>query len=60
VAVANAYHFESGFGIIVDRLRIVETAAARLAEAYDGTSDSTLSSLEAWTEEVLHLAREAA
>ena len=60
VAVANAYHFESGFGIIVDRLRIVETAAARLAEAHDGTSDSTLSSLESWMGEVLHLARESA
>ena len=60
VAVANAYHFERGFGVIVDRLRIVETAAARLAEAYDGTSDSTLSSLEAWMGEVLHLARESA
>ena len=60
VAVANAYHLERGFGIIVDRLRIVETAAARLAEAHDGTSDSTLSSLEAWVEEVRRLARESA
>ena len=58
IAIANAYHFERGFGIIVDRLRIVEAAAARLAEAHDGASDSTLSSLEAWTKEVLHLARE--
>ena len=60
VAVANAYHFERGFGIIIDRLRIVETAAVRLAKAYDGTSDSTLGSLESWMGEVLHLARESA
>jgi hypothetical protein len=31
-----------------------------LAEAHDGTSDSTLSSLESWMGEVLHLARESA
>ena len=47
VAVANAYRFERGFGIVVGRLRIAEAAAARLAEAHDGASDSTLSSLEA-------------
>ena len=58
VAVDNAYHIERGFGIIVDRLRIVETAAVGLAETHDGVSNSTLSSLEAWTEEVLRLARE--
>ena len=60
VAVANAYHFERGFGIVVDRLRIVETAAARLAESHNDASDSTLSSLEAWMGEVLHLARGSA
>ena len=58
VAVAYAYHFERGFGIVVDRTRIVETAASRLAEAPAGAS--TLSDLEAWMEEVLHLARESA
>lgn len=58
VAVDYAYHLERGFGIIVDRLRIVETAASRLADAHDGTRDSTLSALESWMEEVLRLARD--
>lgn len=58
VAVDTAYHLEHGFGIVVDRLRIVETAAPRLAESHNEASDSTLSSLHAWTEEVLNLARE--
>jgi len=57
IAIANAYHFERGFGIIVDRLRIVEAASARLAEARDAARGSTVSSLEAWMKEVLHLAR---
>ena len=60
VAVANAYHLERGFGIVVDRLRIVEAAAARLAEAHSGAGASTLSSLEPWMGEVLRLARESA
>lgn len=59
VAIANAYHLERGFGVMVDRLRIVETAAERLATA-DNAGEPTLGSLESWTDEVLHLARESA
>lgn len=59
IAVDNAYHIERGFGIIVDRLRIVETAAERLAKAHNA-GEPTLDSLESWTDEVLHLARESA
>lgn len=58
VAVDKAYHIERGFGVMVDRLRIAESAADRLAESRGGTADSTLSSLESWIEEVLQLAKE--
>ena len=57
VAVANAWHQERGFGLIVDRLRIVEAAAARLAAAGNQTEISTLDLLRAWMDDALEVAR---
>lgn len=58
VAVDRAWHLERGFGVIVDRLRIVEAAAARLAAANEGTGASILPTMQAWTADALDLARE--
>ena len=58
VAFESAWHLERGFGVIVDRLRIVEAAAAQLAAPHDGTGGSTLGTMEAWMADALNLARQ--
>ncbi len=60
VAVAKAWHQERGFGLIVDRLRIVETAAAQLEATGDGSDESTLGLVRTWLTAALTVAREAA
>ena len=60
VAFETAWHREHLFGLIVDRLRIVETAAARLEATGDGADESTLGSVRDWLTEALAVAREAA
>ena len=60
VAFETAWHRERSFGLIVDRLRIVETAAARLEATDDGADESTLGTVRAWLREALAVAREAA
>ncbi len=58
-AIANAWHRERGFGLIIDRLRIVEAAAARLVTACSRQKKSTLELMREWMIETLRVAREA-
>ena len=57
VAREEAWAREASFGLVVDRLRIVEAAAARLAANSDSSGASTLATLNQWVNEVLDLAR---
>ena len=55
VAVASAWHRERGFGLIVDRLRIVEAAAGRLAKG-SGIAESTIGVIRGWMTDTLRVA----
>ena len=59
VAFATASHLERGFGLVVDRLRIVEAAATRLATVDSGIETSTLTLLNGWMDDALTLAGES-
>ena len=57
VADAEAWYREQEFGLVIDRLRIVEAAAVRLAADDEGTAASTLTVLNRWVKAALDLAR---
>jgi hypothetical protein len=60
VAHAEAWLREQEFGLVIDRLRIVGAAAARLTSINDDVPNPTLDALGGWIVEVLTVARAAA
>ena len=60
VAHAEAWLREQEFGIVFDRLRIVATAAQRLAGASDVAEGGTLAAVNGWIADALGIARAAA
>ena len=57
VAQDEAWLHEQSFGLVVDRLRIVEAAAARLSTNGGGSDTSILAVLIKWVNGAVDLAR---
>lgn len=60
VAHAEAWLREQEFGLVIDRLRIVGTAAKRLTSTPDAAEPETLVAVRSWNTDALGIARGAA
>lgn len=60
VAHAEAWLREQEFGLVVDRLRIVATAAQRLTVAADAAASGMLTAVNGWIADAIGIARAAA
>ena len=60
VAVAEAWHREQKFGLVIDRFRIVSAAARHLVAPRQAEEQDTLSDVNGWVTGALALARAAA
>jgi len=60
VAAAQAWRREQEFGLVIDRLRIVATAARRLTNKGAEAGGGTVQALEQWIQTVIGAARAAA